>query len=1310
MVLVLSGELPVDALLRAQRADYTNLVTPNSAKRQLVTHWALPAVDAVAAEARAAAVQTAADEMSYLVSTLPSEIGGSDYVDIEREPVQPGPPSPAILEQRAHMVNVTNMLDGHDHSSYEGKLLLESVDDATVRQLDETLDALERASEDTSRASEISSKAMLMALEKMDDLVMRVGPWPLTKRLVFDATPETAPGATAASDAAQAPPGSALIGTSSASEPALPGGVGGEDELQEALDAAVATQGRLEHELGLSKTLLAKAHGQLLDAKKRTDEARMWQPGGRCAEGATQTEPEHHRSVFESLHEGLHERDRVIDMLHAELKHAYEIAGITRTRRFPVPLPVPPSVWSGEFEVDSSTTTSATAQTPERRRTSTGKKFLDRGAIEPKTKDASTMTRDAPTPAPAPAPAPAKPPNEDAALVRKLKEKHASEKRQLEQRATELEVKLQAATAAAQEAASRPALEPAVKELLDEEGGVNAVLALVGRAHASEVLLARKDREIVAKDRELVATWLDGMLARTADVVVAEAKMEAKMEAEVRRRVDRARSEQEREIGLKLTEAKAAAARAEAALQRQAFDGKVLSLSLAAADEELEASGEQLEETYERLDTALGRSRAHEEAEASGRQMHAQVAAHSREITAQALALSAVLLIELDRCDESLGAAHARASSLAEEQAALAASSEEARVGRAAVDAERRQMLERVGAAEAKAEAMAARVKQLEAAAQVAQAAQAAAQAVVVAAGQSQQHELVLARTLTAALAELEAECESYQQATDGALALCATHDKAAAEALAVAQVVSKEAHTKAAAARLVSTAHRSMAQSLRGAAGAQAGANADAAAAIVAAAVAAEGHTIALAALGAEVRKLEAALSDTHAKLWALKLRANIGSVIIKRQREEACGDGGGGGGEQSWTRDAKGELPPELLSRGVLAEASSAVDEDDDASELVAAPLASSGHPGSSSVASRPPVPSTWAQASGRCPLQQAAPLFAGDEESFGQPTWLRKPTSAGGGSSRAAGGRRDGSRPYLSPKTVPWEPPQAMTDAERDAERDAPPSARRPMSAATALAQARVSGRLSSLHGSASAPALPSGGGGSSHDGSPLRDHELDEARRASSLPTVVGERPQGPSQRPRTAALDSSTLSVRTTILEAAMERKLESEWGRKHSELLFKMSAARHASKAYEESTAARSGLAHPSSRRAASAGPHSGGSTGVAAAAAVAAAAHRASMPMPERRLRRPATAAPEVALPQPHAAVQAPPPPPPPPPSRPGSGSLHGRSAHVTPIQTSSSASALPAVRTPSSLGDTRRAILRSGSGVVAYSAAPRV
>ena len=164
----------------------------------------------------------------------------------------------------------------------------------------------------------------------------------------------------------------------------------------------------------------------------------------------------------------------------------------------------------------------------------------------------------------------------------------------------------------------------------------------------------------------------------------------------------------------------------------------------------------------------------------------------------------------------------------------------------------------------------------------------------------------------------------------------------------------------------------------------------------------------------------------------------------------------------------------------------------------------------------------------------------------------------------------------------------------------------------------------------------------------------------------------------------------------------MEGKLESEWGRKHSELLFKMSAARHASKAYEESAAARSGLAHPSSRRAASAGPHSGGSTGVAAAAAVAAAAHRASMPKPERLLCRPATAAPDVALPQPHAGVQAPPPPPPPPPSRPGSGSLHGRSAYVKPIHTSSSASALPAVRTPSSLGDTRRAILRSGSGVV--------
>jgi hypothetical protein len=106
MVLVLSDELPVDALLRAQRADHTNLVTPNSAKRQLVTHWALPAVDAVAAEARAAAVQAAADEMSYLVSTLPSEIGGSDYVDIDKEPVQPGPPSPAILEQRARMHSI----------------------------------------------------------------------------------------------------------------------------------------------------------------------------------------------------------------------------------------------------------------------------------------------------------------------------------------------------------------------------------------------------------------------------------------------------------------------------------------------------------------------------------------------------------------------------------------------------------------------------------------------------------------------------------------------------------------------------------------------------------------------------------------------------------------------------------------------------------------------------------------------------------------------------------------------------------------------------------------------------------------------------------------------------------------------------------------------------------------------------------------------------------------------------------------------------------------------------------------------------
>ena len=776
------------------------------------------------------------------------------------------------------------------------------------------------------------------------------------------------------------------------------------------------------------------------------------------------------------------------------------------------------------------------------------------------------------------------------------------------------------------------------------------------------------------------------------------------MEAEVRRRVDRAveaRNEQEREIGLRLAEAKGAAARAEAALQRQAFDGNVLSLSLAAADEELEASGEQLEETYERLDTALGRSRALEEAEASGRQMHARVAAHSREATAQALALSAVLLIELDRCDESLGAAHARASARAEEQAALAASAEEARAGRAAVDAERRQMLERVGAAEAKAEAMAARVKQLEAAAQAAAqstaaaqaaaaaqsaaAAQAAAQAVA-AAGQSQQHELVLARTLTAALDELEAECESYQQAADEALALCATHDKAAAAALVASQVASKEAHAKAAAARLVSTAHRSMTQSLRGAASAQAGANADAAAAIVAAAVAAEGHTIALAALGAEVRELEAALSDTHAKLWALKVHANIGSVIIKRQREEACGAGGGGGGEQLWIQDAKGEL----LSRGVLPEASSAADEDDDES----APLASPGHPGSSSVASRPPVPSTWAQASGRRPPQQVSPLSAGAEEVFGQPTWLRKPTSAGMGSSRAAGGRKESSRPYLSPKTVPWEPPQAMTDAERDAERDAPPSARRPMSAATALAQARGSGRSSSLHSSTSAPALPSGGGGSSRDASPLRDHEPDGNRRVSS--PQVGERPQGPLQRPRTAAPDGSTLSVRTTILEAAMERKLESEWGRKHSELLFKMSAARQASKAYEESAAARS------SRRAASASPHSGGSTGVAAAAAVAAAAHRASMPKPERRLRRPATAAPEVALPQPHAGVQAPPPPPPPPPSRPGSGSLNGRSAYVTPIHTSSSASALPAVRTPSSLGDTRRAILRSGSGVV--------
>ena len=71
---------PADALLHVQHAE---AVAP--VKGAPIKHWALPSEDTVKAEARAEAVVKTTDQMSYLVSSLPSELGGEDYYDIDRD-------------------------------------------------------------------------------------------------------------------------------------------------------------------------------------------------------------------------------------------------------------------------------------------------------------------------------------------------------------------------------------------------------------------------------------------------------------------------------------------------------------------------------------------------------------------------------------------------------------------------------------------------------------------------------------------------------------------------------------------------------------------------------------------------------------------------------------------------------------------------------------------------------------------------------------------------------------------------------------------------------------------------------------------------------------------------------------------------------------------------------------------------------------------------------------------------------------------------------------------------------------------------
>ena len=100
---------PVEGLLYAQHTDAANPIGG------AVQHWALPAVDATAAERRAQAVQATADQMTYLVSSLPQNLGGQDIYDIDREPLHrsASEPSETTKEQRRHMVEVTSMLHTH---------------------------------------------------------------------------------------------------------------------------------------------------------------------------------------------------------------------------------------------------------------------------------------------------------------------------------------------------------------------------------------------------------------------------------------------------------------------------------------------------------------------------------------------------------------------------------------------------------------------------------------------------------------------------------------------------------------------------------------------------------------------------------------------------------------------------------------------------------------------------------------------------------------------------------------------------------------------------------------------------------------------------------------------------------------------------------------------------------------------------------------------------------------------------------------------------------------------------------------------
>lgn len=270
------------------------------------------------------------------------------------------------------MTVVTNLMESHEQAHDEAQSLLESAADADslVRQLDETLNALESASSDMDALADINARAMRASLDKIVE-VMQVNMSNSSKprrqllqgglerrQLLPSLTPAASPRDGEAGVASWSPAGPAAPsntpaagGAAMVSENAAPSGAPEnagvfemteeEEELRGALDVALKAQRQLDDELGTTRELLKRASTQLVGAKMRTGEARMKKTGaagGRLTDNGAQTEPEQHQAVIEALHESLQERDRAVEKLEGDLAEANVALGELRK---PIAKPVP---------------------------------------------------------------------------------------------------------------------------------------------------------------------------------------------------------------------------------------------------------------------------------------------------------------------------------------------------------------------------------------------------------------------------------------------------------------------------------------------------------------------------------------------------------------------------------------------------------------------------------------------------------------------------------------------------------------------------------------------------------------------------------------------------------------------------------------------------------------------------------------------------------------------------------------------------------------------------------------------------------